>query len=275
MGRERSIITLLEKTMRENGFNPKLIKDDDHHIEMAKKRFQGEKFTLSDYVEGLLWSQLSAQRVWSYLVEKAKLVDEIFAQYNYEKTLTLAKNPKKLVEKLTSIKAGNRMIHKQMDALTGNLKQLKKIHNLIENEYPSSITKLEKTMLGEKYIKKISKYYSQYKLKQVGPALAGEFLKNTGIPVVKMDTHLLRILGQKRLGIISCQDENITTEVKQKAIKEFHQFAERYSSDISDIIYLDVLFWKFCAKGKENLNICAKKPQCEKCLLGDFCNNRK
>jgi len=272
MSKEQAIITLLEKTMRKNDFDPKSIKEDDYHLEMAKKRFQGEKFTLSDYVEGLLWSQLSAQRVWSYLVKKAELVDDIFAQYDYERTLTLAKNPKKLVEKLTSIKAGNRMIHKQMDALADNLKQLKKIHNLIEYEYLSNLTRLEKTMLGEKYIKEISKSYNQYKLKQVGPALAGEFLKNIGIPVVKMDTHLLRILGQKRLGIISCQDENATTKIKQKAIKEFHQFAKRYSTDISDIIYLDVLFWTFCAKGEENLNICAKKPQCEKCLLGDFCN---
>jgi len=266
----KTIIKLVERILQKEKCDYEKLYFEDHQINMCKKRLRGEHISIDEYVEGLLWSQLSAQRVWEYLVEKEEIIDEIFTQYEYEKLLLLAKESRKLTKQLLAVGAGNRMIHNQMKYLRKNLIKLPELYELIESEYLISLSREEMIGLGEKYIQMISYPQSEYKLMFVGPALAGEFLKNIGISVVKMDTHLLRILSQERLGIISCKNEKVSHSEKVQAVREFHAFAKNYSDDIADIIYLDLLFWKLCAK--KQANICGKEPKCEKCLLKKICN---
>ena len=116
----------------------------------------------------------------------------------------------------------------------------------------------------------ISHPESQYKLRFIGQALAAEFLKNFGIQSVKPDVHILRILGKKRLAILSVEKTQLARKEIQRALKEFHLFVQRLTGNVADIIYYDALFWKLGAK--EEAEICTKLPHCKTCLLAEICN---
>ena len=178
----------------------------------------------------------------------------------------MSKKPEEIVENITNNKAGNLSINAQMQALSHNLEQLEKIHTEIETDYTIKSVMKEKLEKTEKYIKMISNSGSKYKLIQIGEALAGEFMKNIGIPSVKPDLHILRILGSERLGVLSYPNKTSN----KIAINEFHTNVMSISNDITDVVYYDSLFWVFGASKK--VEICTKTPNCHKCLLINECN---
>jgi len=90
---------------------------------------------------------------------------------------------------------------------------------------------------------------------------------------MKPDTHILRICGRKRLGILeSVENENTQNlNLLMKAQNEFIDFVSRISKNAPiNIVYFDNLFWLFGAKGYGE--ICSKDPKCRQCLLSNHCN---
>ncbi|MGC9778581.1 MAG: hypothetical protein HZR80_05010 [Candidatus Heimdallarchaeota archaeon] len=263
--RFKLIVGLVEETLTKNDFDPDEIREW-YQFHLAKERMAGKKFSIAEYIQALIYSQLSAQRVWTKLEEKLPKIDEIFQQYKLSYVKKMSKDPLKIVESLENIKAGSRPLEKQMKVLSYNLIILEKIHTKIEKDYTIKSDMKVKLEKAEKYIEMISEYGSEYNLNQIGEALAGEFLKNIGIPAVKPDVHILRILGKERLGILSTA---YNTSLK-KAITEFHANVLSISNDITDVVYYDSLFWIFGASKKAE--ICTKTPNCHKCLLTKVCN---
>lgn len=179
-------------------------------FQLAEERMIGKKFSISDYIKALIYAQLSVQRKWADIEGKLPKIDEIFHHYEISDVKKISKNPEQIVKSITDNSAGNRSIKAQMMALSNNLNILEKIHTGIEKDYTAKSDMKEKLEKAEKYIKCISKSRSKYKLKQIGKALAGEFLKNIGIHSVKSDVHILRILGNERLGILSTGNNKLS-----------------------------------------------------------------
>lgn len=99
-------------------------------------------------------------------------------------------------------------------------------------------------------------------MKQVGYALAFEYLRNVGIDAAKPDTHIIRILSKERLGY----SDGIPTN--EQAIEIMESISKETGLSIS---YLDALLWNFCATGFGN--ICTKEPKCNLCILNPYCNS--
>jgi len=272
MLREQEIIQLTEKTLKRQGLNPKDFRNEFQY-QQAIRREEGYKFSLSDYASGLIFSQLSAQRSWSQINELSSEIENIFLNFDFDKLKELAKKPIVLVNKLKKIKAGNIMIKSQMNNLAFNLNKLEKIYDRIENDCPRKMTFEQCKLYSKKYISSLSDYNSPLKLKYIGHALAAEFLKNIGIPVVKVDVHIIRILGKERLEILSFKSDKPTKNEISIAIDEFCDFVKRNSSHVADVIYFDALFWSLGAR--KYGEICTAKPKCNLCLLKYLCNFSK
>lgn len=176
----------------------------------------------------------------------------IFFQYDHTKIQNT--DPEEFITKIRVIKCGNKSISVQMKSLNYNINQLSKI----ENEF-GSLDKFVTENPQNKVIKLLSGENSTYKLKQIGPALAMEYLKSVGISSMKPDLHIIRICGPERLDIIPSKNP-------EKQLIAFKRFAE-----ISNVTstYLDNLFWIFGAKGFGE--ICSKQPKCNKCELKIYC----
>jgi len=99
-----------------------------------------------------------------------------------------------------------------------------------------------------------------YKLKQVGYALALEYLRNVGIDAVKPDTHIRRILGRDRLGFSK------GAPTQQEAVEIIEKIGQETGHSMA---YLDALLWHLCATN--SVAICQEAPKCERCQLAGHC----
>jgi endonuclease III len=225
-------------------------------IHAVKSRIDGKGFTLQEHIKGLVYSLLSRQRVWKSLLPHLKKIDFV------------------------EINCGNMLIEKQMKALSDNIKILKKLHSYIEMKINEIYKHHNDIIRGQNIVEDLANRLtdpkSEDKLKQVGNALIMEYFKNIGVRSMKPDTHILRICGRKRLGILeSVEDENTNnSNLLRKAQKEFIDFVNKISENVPiDIVYYDNLFWLFGAK--EYGEICTKKPKCYQCLLLKLCNYKQ
>jgi len=272
LSREEEIIHLTEKTLEKEEFKPSEFRSAFQYLE-AVDRINGKEFSLDNYVEALIFSLLSYRRKWKRIDELRDEIGEIFENFNFKRVKILAENPTKLINDIKGIRAGNYHIHSQMKALKGNLVVLEKLYDYIESDYKKEVTIKEIHKYTIEYVKLIYKRRSEYKLNHIGIALAAEFLKNIGIPIAKPDTHILRTLGKKRLGILSVDDEECTDKEKIESLIEFYSFVQKMTTNAVEVIYYDSLFWTFCAE--DYGEICAKVPRCKDCLLTDLCNYKK
>jgi len=247
-------------------------------IHAVKSRIAGKGFTLQEHIKGLVYSLLSRQRVWKSLLPHLKKIDSIFYFYSPEKLINA--DPEWLIEKIVEIKCGNMLIEKQIKALSDNIKILKKLHSYIEMKINEIYKHHNDIIRGQNIVEDLANRLtdpkSEHKLKQVGNALIMEYFKNIGVRSMKPDTHILRICGRKRLGILeSVEDENTNNlNLLGKAQKEFIDFVSKISENVPiDIVYYDNLFWLFGAK--EYGEICTKKPKCYQCLLLKLCNYKQ
>lgn len=244
-------------------------------IYAVRKRIDGIEFTLQEHIKGLVYSLLSNQRVWNTLIPHIKEIDVIFDFYAPEKLLNA--DPQGILEKIVEIKCGNRSIKKQLKELSGNIKILKRLHSDIEMKIKEVYKQHNDIIRGQNIVEdladRLTDSNSEDKLKEVGNALIMEYFKNIGVRSMKPDTHILRICGTKRLGILeSVEDENTNNlNLLKRAQREFIDFVSRISDNVPiDLVYYDNLFWLFGAKGYGD--ICSKEPKCHYCLLLNHCN---
>lgn len=99
-------------------------------------------------------------------------------------------------------------------------------------------------------------------LKEMSAPLISEYLPGVGIDLPKPDRHIQRILGSERLGFSSRKMASI-----QECYDIIHDFSVASSEHER---YIDVILWSYCAEGEKN--ICCANPQCEKCVISEYCN---
>ena len=219
------------------------------------ERSHGRVFSKSDHIKALIYSLLTNQRKWSAVEPKLPMIDELFFQYDEEKIKE--KEGTYFEEGIRKLKCGNISIKAQMASLNYNLGMLDKI----EYKY-GAVDNFVTSMSPDLIVSKIAKSGSEYKLKNVGEALAWEYLRNVCINGSKPDTHLRRFFGSTRIGIsqseIASVDDVIKIIKKLELIGEYNQFE------------IDYLIWAYCADGKGE--ICTSSPRCEACVIRECCN---
>lgn len=222
------------------------------------ERKQGKKLTFKDHLKALIYALLSNQRYWNKIEPLLQKIDEIF--YQYDACKIQEKSDSYFYSEIVKIKAGNRQLKKQMKALFSNINTLK----MIESEYGTLDDFVLNCPMVE-VVKKLSQAKSKYKLKQVGVALACEYLRNVGVDGVKPDIHLRRFLGNARMG---SSKKAIASEWEV-----FEQTAFLHKNTELTYTAIDAIIWRYCAKGY--LEICGEDPECEKCCCREECKYQR
>ena len=103
-----------------------------------------------------------------------------------------------------------------------------------------------------------------YKLAQIGPALACEYLRNLGCDIPKPDRHLCRLLGSERLQFFNQpmpESEEVYNLVRCVANSSKSNYGPAQA---------DYILWSYCAIGYGNM--CnGKNRACKDCCLSDLC----
>lgn len=103
-----------------------------------------------------------------------------------------------------------------------------------------------------------------YKLAQIGPALACEYLRNLGYDISKPDRHLCRLLGSERLQFFN-QPMPELEEVYNLVCRVANSSKSNYGPAQADYI-----LWSYCAIGYGDM--CnGKSRACKDCCLSDLC----
>ncbi len=233
--------------------NRNVIKIKDEVTKMHLRE-QGKVFTIEEHICGLIYSLMSAQTVWANIERNKANIDRVFFHYQPNKILSMT--PDYFVNELGKIKCRSRLTNNQMKVLHYNIDVL----YTIIREYGSMDAFVTSGSAPEIAIQ-ISDSNSRYKLKQVGIALACEYLRNVGIDCIKPDVHLMRILGSNRLAI--SRDENasfqeIYAEVKRLSVETGLKMGQ-----------VDYILWSYCATDKGE--ICTENPKCSKCVITGIC----
>jgi 3-methyladenine DNA glycosylase Tag len=248
-----NLLTTLKKTLSAVGVDFASVIDQFGQVKASEDRAQGKHFALHDLLRGLVLSLLSNQRPWEPIARNRNIIDTIF--FNYDPEQVQATDPQYFVNSLREIQCGNRAIVKQMGALSDNIYILRQIaaeygslDEFVESDVPDSIA--SKLSLP-----------GHYKLKQVGLALALEYLKNVGVRASKPDLHVRRVLSDARLGYFGGHpSEIVASEIMTKLARATE----------SNPTYLDNLLWMFCAKNYGD--ICGSVPRCSVCGFSSTCN---
>lgn len=242
----------IKGTLRDNDFDYEFHISNFSHMKNIELRRKEKIFSFSEHLNGLIFSLLSDQRPWEPIEENRSKICDVF--YNFDKDKMLNTEPNVFEKKICDIKCGNRAIKKQMENLNYNIKVFQKI----ENDYGS----LDKFLTSDSPHKIALELASgnKYKIKQVGYALALEYLRNVGIDAVKPDTHIIRILSHERLGF----SEKVPTP--SEAVEIIEEVSKETGYSLS---YIDALLWLFCADGYGN--ICSNEPKCNVCRLKKYC----
>ena len=219
----RMLLNALEKN------NIDYERDLNSVMKNVNRRELGERFTLDEHIEGLVYALLSSQRPWGPIEKNRLKINNIFHDFdaNYLKMV----NPDDLVADIKRIKCGNRRISSQIRELKDNISTLEKI----AEEY-GSIDSFYDGKTAEELTELLSDQKSKYKLKGLGRSLAALYLKNMGILTEKPDIHTTRIIGlwgySKNSPKPATKDE--THEVCLK-------IAEAYGISVVEV---DLIIWK-------------------------------
>ena len=263
----------MEQNIREVA---RLIKAMDRHLRndllKEKQVWSSENFArhqdgvsvmwaLDEHVRAMIYSMLSAGRVWATVEEKKGKIEEIF--FNFDAERIIAEPPKKLEQKIKDISCGNRRIKHQMKALRGNIEKLKsfaKQCGSIEAYYQQYV---EKDPSYESLVRALCS--KENRMVELGVPLISEYLRNIGYDILKPDTHIKRILGNK---ILACSEHEIVPDFD--VFKIIAKLARESDMPAAEI---DYILWAYCA---DNYGaICTvKKPKCKCCVARDHCNRQ-
>ena len=245
-----TVLRQIESTLDSNGFDYRRWIDSFGQVDGFERRESGQRFGLNDHVRGLVLAQLSNQRPWGPIAENLDRLSAIFLHYDPQ--ALKAANPVELAESVKKIRCGNRQIARQTQFLRENIEVLESIDDL--DNYVVSLPPAE-----------IARSFAEgpYKLKQVGMALAMEYLRNVGVNCIKPDLHICRMIGPERLGLVR------ETPTPEEAIDALDSWAERTDRSL---MYMDNLLWLFAAQ--DYAAICGANPRCSICQVAG-CNTKQ
>jgi hypothetical protein len=221
-------------------------------VAAATRREEGELFSLREHMRGVILAMLSANRPWKPIADSLPQLREVFG--GYSPSFLESADPDQLARAVSALKCGNRRMSFQMRAIRPNLEMLRQI----DAEFGTLDRYLESHPI-EQVVHELASS-KRRKLRELGPALVLEYLKNIGIRASKPDVHLLRICGPRRLRILPQGASAIA------AFQEFRAFA--LEADVHEV-ELDNLVWLLGAE--DYANRCGAAPRCEGCSLRPMC----
>lgn len=241
----------LKDTMAASGYD--LNKDYIGPLDNIKRRNSGAEFSLTEHVRGMIYALLSNERGWAGIEKKLGTIDAIFFLYDPQKIKS--GDHEAFESQIREIRAGNRQIKKQMQALKYDIEMLERIAD--EN---GSIDAYFNSTEKYKLVKSLAE--GKYKLQRMGVPLVSEYLKNMGVDIVKPDRHVNRLIGYLGYSKHAPARYNETFAACEGIAKEY---------GISNI-EVDAVLWQFCAEGR--FNKCGENPHCAGCLVKN-CKGRK
>ncbi len=248
----REIIDLICNTLNYNEYSLQEIETNTS----IKRRLNGESFSLENHIEGLVFALLSNQRPWKQISDNYVKIKDIF--HNFDPNYLKSVNPSVLINDLRNIKCGNISINSQMNTLGYNID----VFNNIIGVYGS----MDNYVTSDNpYVIAMDLSSGKYKIKQLGIALAMEYLKNVGIDVIKPDLHIRRLFGSERLSF-----SNKTNASEDEVIEIVKAMSLETGLLCSEI---DSIIWQFCASNYGE--ICTANPKCNNCLVRSRCNYKK
>lgn len=220
-------------------------------------RKSGKEYSLSEHLRGLVYALLTNQTKWSRIVPHLSEIDKIFFNYDVD---TIKEKPAEYFETaIRGIKCGNRNIKAQMNALHENIGILESI----TAKYGSMDTFITSAPAYE-VVSMLSSTYSEYKLQQVGEALAWEYIRNMGIDGAKPDLHLRRFFGCNRMNASNRESASIPEVIEAVA-------SLSKASGLT-MAAIDNLIWSYCADGYAE--VCTATPRCADCVIKRYCQHR-
>jgi hypothetical protein len=249
----KHLLATLEETLQRAGIDVSAVIDQLGQVQASEDRAKGKHFAFSDHLRGLVLSLLSNQRPWEPIARNRDKIGAIFFQYDADRVQS--GDPMHFVRSLQEIRCGNRAMVKQMNGLAENIQILRRLASehgsldaFVESGDPDTVAS------------KLSRP-GPNKLKQVGFALALEYLRNVGVRAAKPDLHVRRVLSNERLGYFGTYPSEIEASALMTDIAR---------SNGSNATYLDNLLWMFCAKSYGE--ICGAVPRCSSCGFASSCN---
>ena len=229
--------------------------NDSIHV-MVTQRKAGKTFSLEEHIAGMVYALLSNQTEWSRIVPHLKDIDQLFFHYDPRK---IKDTPASFfAEGIFALKCGNVSTATQMRGLAYNIGIMERL----ATRY-GSMDAFVTSAPPHKIVAMLSDAKSSYKLKQMGEALAWEYIRNVGIDGCKPDTHMKRFLGNSRMGCATGEIASV-----DEVIEQVNALSKETGLDLCAI---DNIIWSFCAKGYGQ--ICTANPHCEKCVVKSYCNN--
>lgn len=222
-------------------------------VAAAEARQAGSTFTLRDHVRGLILSLLSNQRPWGPIAAHLPALGRVFRDYDPDLLETV--DPAHLEASIQRLRCGNRQLRRQMESLAPNIARLRRIAAEFGSVDAFVVSDSPERIAG------LLSSPGDYKLRQVGPALAYEYLRNVGIRVAKPDVHVRRILSGERLGYFASLPNEAET------VRKVDELAKKAGIGAT---YLDNLLWLYCAQ--DYGAICTANPRCSVCPLAERCN---
>jgi len=190
------LISQIERMLSDLGINPDALVQRFGQERARAERRAGKTFNLEQHIEAMVFAQLSSERPWGHIEQSREALRQIFFRWNPGDLQSA--DPQRLENAVKAIKCGNRRLRFQMKALAHNICKLRSIQDrfgtldaFLDHDPPHVVVDL------------LSIHGSEYKLHEIGEALAYEYLKNVGVDCAKPDRHLRRLLGSARLGYSS------------------------------------------------------------------------
>lgn len=220
-------------------------------------RKNGKIFSAEEHIAGLVYSQLSNQTDWSRIYPHLPEIDKLFFDYDADKIIS---TPYTYFEEgIYELKCGNISTKAQMKSLNYNVTLMQKLERVY-----GSMDAFVLSAPAYEIVEKISGYSSPIKFKQIGPALAWEYLRNVGVDGAKPDTHTRRFLSSGRMG-------ESKSDVASPA--EVYEQVELLVAETGfSRAKIDNIIWSFCANGFGE--VCTSTPKCSLCVVKDLCKHR-
>lgn len=229
----------------------------------VQRRKSGEPMELEtmDYIRAMTYAILSNSTNWCRIAHDAD--PQTGRLRNVDKALKArVDNEQDLSAAFEENRVRFRFKKRQIPAVEANIRSLKKAADLPAKYAKMSANGADFWPLVQAIAN--GKPEDGYKLAQIGPALACEYLRNLGYDIPKPDRHLCRLLGSERLQFFN-QPIPELEEVYNLVRRVANSSKSNYGPAQADYI-----LWSYCAIGYGNM--CnGKNRACKNCCLSDLC----
>ncbi|HEX5011124.1 MAG TPA: hypothetical protein VFY71_12060 [Planctomycetota bacterium] len=222
-------------------------------VQASQRRASRELIPLTDHLRALILAMLAAHRPWRTIARRLGQLELVFGLYKPDELEQLA--PQQLVVEVEALGCGNARLGRQMESIRPNLETMRRIERtfgcmdqFVECDSPDAVAQA------------FGRAGSSWKLREVGPALALEYLKFVGIQTAKPDARVRRICGPGRLGLLDgpATDEQVAAKLQWCA----------EAAGVHPVAFENML-WLL---GERDYGaICASEPRCEACELRRNC----